>query len=154
MDFLFILRRLISACYSFYRFFHFVSHSEGESSYPLIQWHKNKTESILPSTSDLHNCNFHSYIRCWKLSPFSSKQPWIIFAWFVQSLTDNVKLKLFLCLTKHHAMKTYWGSGDIVPRILDFGTRWMWLVNFMPRGTVDILFQSQKTNSCSTGHHD
>jgi hypothetical protein len=26
---------------------------------------------------------------------------------------------LSLCLTKHHAMKTYWGSGGIAPRILD-----------------------------------
>jgi len=33
----------------------------------------------------------------------------------------KVKVKLLLCLTKHHAMKTYWGSGDIAPRILDLG---------------------------------
>jgi hypothetical protein len=25
-------------------------------------------------------------------------------------------------------MKTYWGSGGITPRILDFGTRWGWVV--------------------------
>jgi hypothetical protein len=25
-------------------------------------------------------------------------------------------------LTKHHAIKTYWGSGGIAPRIFDFGT--------------------------------
>jgi hypothetical protein len=36
----------------------------------------------------------------------------------------KVKVKLSLCLTKHHAMKTYWGSGGITPRILDLGTRW------------------------------
>jgi hypothetical protein len=36
----------------------------------------------------------------------------------------KVKVKLSLCLPKHHAMKTYWGSGGIAPRILDFGTRW------------------------------
>jgi hypothetical protein len=30
-----------------------------------------------------------------------------------------VKAKLkSLCLTKHHAMKAYWGSGGIAPRIL------------------------------------
>jgi hypothetical protein len=34
------------------------------------------------------------------------------------------KVKLPLCLTKRHAMKTYWGSGSIAPRILDLGTRW------------------------------
>jgi len=31
---------------------------------------------------------------------------------------DKVKAKLSLCLTKHHAMKTYWGSVDIAPCIL------------------------------------
>jgi hypothetical protein len=36
----------------------------------------------------------------------------------------KVKVKLSLCLTKHHAMKTYWGSGGIAPRILDLGTSW------------------------------
>jgi len=30
----------------------------------------------------------------------------------------NVKVKLSLCLTKHHAMKAHWGSGGIAPRIL------------------------------------
>jgi hypothetical protein len=30
----------------------------------------------------------------------------------------KVKVKLPLCLTKHHAMKAYWGSGGIVPLIL------------------------------------
>jgi hypothetical protein len=34
------------------------------------------------------------------------------------------KVKLSLCLNKHHVMKTYWGSGGIPPRILDVGTRW------------------------------
>jgi len=28
------------------------------------------------------------------------------------------KVKLTLCLIKHQAMKTYWGSGGIAPRIL------------------------------------
>jgi hypothetical protein len=40
---------------------------------------------------------------------------------------------LSLCLTKHHTMKTYWGSGGIAPRILDLGTRWMWVVSFTLR---------------------
>jgi len=30
----------------------------------------------------------------------------------------KVKVKLFLRLTKHHAMKTCWGSEGIAPRIL------------------------------------
>jgi hypothetical protein len=34
------------------------------------------------------------------------------------------KGKVVLCffLTEHHAMKAYWGSGGIAPRILDLGT--------------------------------
>jgi hypothetical protein len=28
------------------------------------------------------------------------------------------KVKLFLCLIKHHAMKAYWRSGSIAPLIL------------------------------------
>jgi hypothetical protein len=63
-------------------------------------------------------------------------------------MTRAVKVKLFLCLTKHHAMKTYWGSGGIAPcilnlettwkivtapPILDLGTRWRLVVCFMPR---------------------
>jgi hypothetical protein len=36
------------------------------------------------------------------------------------TIIENVKIKvkLLLCLTKHHAMKAYWGSGDIAPLIL------------------------------------
>jgi hypothetical protein len=34
------------------------------------------------------------------------------------------KVKLSLYLAEHHAMKTYWESGGIAPRILDLGTRW------------------------------
>jgi hypothetical protein len=36
----------------------------------------------------------------------------------------KVNVKLSLCLTKHHAMKTYWESGGIAPRILELGTTW------------------------------
>jgi hypothetical protein len=36
----------------------------------------------------------------------------------------KVKVKLSLCLTKHHDMKAYWGSGGIAPHLLDLGTRW------------------------------
>jgi len=36
-------------------------------------------------------------------------------------------------LTEHHAMKAYWESGGIAPRILELGTRWRWVVSFAPR---------------------
>jgi hypothetical protein len=45
----------------------------------------------------------------------------------------KVKVKLSLCLAKHHAMKTYWGSGDVAPHVLNLGTRWRWVVSFTPR---------------------
>jgi len=43
------------------------------------------------------------------------------------------KVKLSLWLIKHHAMKTYGGSGCISQRITDFDTRWRWEVSFTPR---------------------
>jgi hypothetical protein len=45
----------------------------------------------------------------------------------------KVKVKLSLCLTKHHAMKAYWRSGDISTRILVLGTGWRWVVSFTHR---------------------
>jgi len=33
--------------------------------------------------------------------------------------------------SKHHAMKTYWGTGGIALRIL--GIRWRWAASFTPR---------------------
>jgi hypothetical protein len=36
----------------------------------------------------------------------------------IQAHLEDVKVKLSLCLTKHHAMKAYWGSGGIAPLIL------------------------------------
>jgi hypothetical protein len=44
-----------------------------------------------------------------------------------------LKVKMSQCWTKHHAMKTYWRSGGIAPRILDLGTIWRWVVRFTPR---------------------
>jgi hypothetical protein len=38
---------------------------------------------------------------------------------------------MFTFLTKHHAMKAYWGSGGIAPHI-DLGTRWRWVVSYTP----------------------
>jgi hypothetical protein len=35
------------------------------------------------------------------------------------------KDKVVPLITKHHTMKTYWGSGGIAPRILDLVTSWM-----------------------------
>jgi hypothetical protein len=44
---------------------------------------------------------------------------------------------LSLWLIKHHAMKTYWRSGGIAPRILELGTRGEWSTSrpgrFTPR---------------------
>jgi hypothetical protein len=51
----------------------------------------------------------------------------------IRYITFKVKVKLSLWLTKHHAMKAYWRSGGIAPRILDLGTRWRRVVSFTPR---------------------
>jgi hypothetical protein len=51
----------------------------------------------------------------------------------IQELNKRQKVKLFLCLTKHHAMKTYEGSGGIAPRVLEIGTRLRSVVSFTDR---------------------
>jgi hypothetical protein len=52
----------------------------------------------------------------------------ILFHMITPIIVSKVKLKFSPCLTKHNAMKTYGGSGDIFPRVLVLGTRWT-LVN-------------------------
>jgi hypothetical protein len=49
---------------------------------------------------------------------------------FLLHVTKEIKLKLSLGLTKHHAVKPYSGSGGIAPRILDLGTRWRRVVRY------------------------
>jgi hypothetical protein len=36
----------------------------------------------------------------------------------------KAKANLSLCLTKYHAMKTYWGTGGIGPWVLHLCARW------------------------------
>jgi hypothetical protein len=50
-----------------------------------------------------------------------------------KNVPKNVKVNLSLCLTKHHAMKTNWGSRCIDPRILNLGTRRRIVANFTLR---------------------
>jgi hypothetical protein len=45
----------------------------------------------------------------------------------------HVKVNLSLYLSKHHATKTYWGSGGKAARILNLGTTWRWVVSFTLR---------------------
>jgi hypothetical protein len=45
----------------------------------------------------------------------------------------KVKVKLSLCLTKHHAMKAYWGVEVYLHSFFDLGTRWRLMVSFTPR---------------------
>jgi hypothetical protein len=42
----------------------------------------------------------------------------------VEHLAIKVNVKLSLCFTKHQAMKAYWGSVCIAPRIIELDTRW------------------------------
>jgi hypothetical protein len=67
---------------------------------------------------------------------FQQKKNWYYFHITLLFQNPNncswiVKVKLSLCLPKHHAMKTYWGRGGIAPRI-NLETRWRWVVSFTP----------------------
>jgi hypothetical protein len=48
-------------------------------------------------------------------------------------LLEKIKVKLSLCLSKYHAMKTYWESGSIVPCVLNLGTKWRRVVSLTLR---------------------
>jgi hypothetical protein len=61
-----------------------------------------------------------------------------ILQWLTVSAQDydskvNVKVKLSLCLNKHHAMKAYWEVEVYLHSFFELGTRWRWVVNFTPR---------------------
>jgi len=43
--------------------------------------------------------------------------------WLITLYGYKVKVKLSLCLTKNHTLKTYWGVGITAPRILNLVTR-------------------------------
>jgi hypothetical protein len=55
-------------------------------------------------------------------NPELIKNVQLLFETFIDMLPTKyklkVKVKLSHCLTKHRAMKAYWGNGGIVPRIL------------------------------------
>jgi len=51
----------------------------------------------------------------------------------LQIMKDSrVCVCLFPCLTKYHAMKTYYRNKSTVLRI-NLDTRWRWVITFMPR---------------------
>jgi hypothetical protein len=74
--------------------------------------------------------------------PDSNRIRWIksITGIDILNIIITVKLSLsttpqncILCLIKHHAMKTYWGSGGIASPIPNLGTKWRWVVSLTPR---------------------
>jgi hypothetical protein len=69
--------------------------------------------------------NLSHYFRCedcataGKKENESTRRELIVYFFvFQSSLAVYVKIKLPLCLTKHHVTNAYWGSGDIAPLIL------------------------------------
>jgi hypothetical protein len=99
---------------------------------PQINLFKTHFNIILPSSSSSRTFRLsktcpHQNYKCLSFihSNYKSSHS------FIHSI--KVKVKLSLCLTKHRAMKTYWESGNIGPRIIDLGTRWRWVVSFTPR---------------------
>jgi hypothetical protein len=61
-----------------------------------------------------------------ELSGWSGGRP--VTGFSVRDVRPAVLLKHFspysYILTEHHAMKAYWGIGDIAELILNLGTRW------------------------------
>jgi hypothetical protein len=75
----------------------------------------------------------HGKVRVFRPSyQYKGDSLWITI-WKASAGVSQYSYKLLLWLTKHHAMKRYWESGGIAPRILSLGTRWRWVVSFTPR---------------------
>jgi hypothetical protein len=49
------------------------------------------------------------------------------------SIKNLIKVKVSLCLPKHHVMKTYWGVEVSLDAVSDLGTKWRQVVSFTPR---------------------
>jgi hypothetical protein len=79
--------------------------------------------SIIPPNHLLYN-PMSLLMKCYVFHCYSTT--------FSRTIQFTLKVKLSLCLTKHHAMNTYWESGGIAPRILNLGTRYKWVVSFTP----------------------
>jgi hypothetical protein len=108
---------------------------------PAAYLHENKGDGLHKTTLSFRI--FHTYFHFSPPTYLPVVDPLIIYGTFlscVRSIINlgdiprevlylynkkciNIKVKLSLRLTKHHAMKTYWGSGSIAPRILDPGPR-------------------------------
>jgi hypothetical protein len=79
-----------------------------------------KLLTFLPSAVDVDDWSAY----CVHLYPQYNKLniEWIVLVLFIEiTLTSNLKGKgkvVPVLLTKHHAMKAYWGSGGIAPLIL------------------------------------
>jgi hypothetical protein len=77
---------------------------------------------------------------------YTSAPPYVFMTWYLVKHRDNfigdrhrtptvskVKVKLSLCLTKQHAIKTNGGSEGIAPRILNLHISWLSVVSFTPQ---------------------
>jgi len=82
---------------------------------PPVRWYFIVYFGILPDLI-FASCSFQFLLQCY-IKPYW----WNIY-----------KVNLSMCLSKHHTMKTYWGSGGIAPHILDLGISWKWVVSFTP----------------------
>jgi hypothetical protein len=75
--------------------------------------------------------NFFFIVASFHSSENVSVHPVAIVRFVMHSHWKGKKAKLSICLTKHHAMKAYWGSGGISPpAFFDIGPRWRWVVRF------------------------
>jgi hypothetical protein len=87
--------------------------------------HSNEVPGCIQGRKFLHQL---SYFALLKRDSFSFSW-FIIFNFYVNTIFMNQihvvmkRINLSLCLTKHHDMNTYWGSGGIAPRIFNLGTR-------------------------------
>jgi hypothetical protein len=72
-----------------------------------------------------HNTYIHTYIHTCTHTHLPTYLP--TYRGMHGAFSSRYKVQLPLCFTKHHTMKTYWGSGGIAPHILELCIRWTWV---------------------------
>jgi len=51
-------------------------------------------------------------------------------------------MKTYLLLNQAPRHEAVWGSGDTAPRVINIGTRWIWMVSFTPQ----LLYPQRKSS--------
>jgi hypothetical protein len=90
---------------------------------------RNGLESPFQHSLDF-SCTLSSDVRSSTILSSRCLQPFYVYGVSLSSIY-LIKVKLFLCLMKHHAFKVY-GKWTCSSNFLDLGSKWKWVISWHP----------------------